>query len=93
MTIDQLTALSICVGIVLVAWAARRETRAEMAAFGARIDRAEERNRHTVTKAEFELFRAELVEVSHRLAGMEASFNATNHLLQNIHNIMMGQHK
>ncbi len=93
MTIDQLTALSICAGLILVAWIARRETRLEMAGLSARIDRAEERNRHTVTKAEFELFRAELVEVSHRLAGLEASFNATNHLLQNIHNIMMSQHK
>ena len=93
MTIDQLTALSICAGLILMAWAARRETRAEIQALCVRIERAEELNRQAVTKPEFELFRSDLIEVSHRLAGLEASFVSTNQMLQNIHNIMMGLHK
>ena len=92
MTIDQLTALSICAGVIFT-WSVRWSVRADIEALSARIERAEERNRETVTKTEFELFRSELIEVSHRLASLEASFKSTNQMLQNIHHIMMSQHK
>ncbi len=93
MTVDQLTALSICAGLILMAWISRRETRAEIHALAARIERAEERNQLAATKEEFELVRSDFNEIGQRLAGLEASFKSTNQMLQNIHNIMMSQHK